>query len=379
MKNTKSGIVPGSISLIFAGNDYKLALCMTIGMSLLITANAHALNWESEYGVNITAGYDDNFRLAATNELDTSFTKLGLSASAEGSSELTSLRLSAGINGDNYSDSSVDNRTTGNLSFLLNNRSERRQSNLQVSLQTEPTIETELVDSGVIVDGTRDRLYVSPGMSYQVSERNSLSINLVFTDVSYDTISLTEYQDNSLSLGWGYRLDETSDFSTSLIVSRYEPVSEASTDTGNLSLGYNISTSENTTYSLSAGYSDVDGSANQQTGATYSIGISNIRDERNSFSLTAVRSFQASGLGVVREEDRLGLSWTHGFSEKVQGVLSSSYVGTADRDYFEIQPSISYRLSENTSVSGNYRFRKQDSLAGDADSNSLLFTISYHP
>ena len=377
MKNKKPGISPDSTPLVFAGDSFNSALRMSVGMSLFIVANAHAFNWESEYGVNITAGYDDNIRLSASNELDTSFTRLGLSASAEGSSELTSLKLSVGINGDSYSNSSVDDQTTGGLSLNLNNQSERRQSNLQVSFQTEPTIETELLDSGVIVDGTRDTLRVSPGMSYQVSERNSVSINFGFTDVSYEIIPLTDYQNSSVALGWRYRLHETSDFSTNLSVSHYEPVNAAGTDTGNLSLGYNVRKSETTTYSFSVGYSDVDGPANQQTGLTFSVGINNIRDERNIFSLTATHSFQASGLGVVREEDRIGLSWTHAFSERLQGVLSSDFVGTDDRDYFEIQPSVGYRLSENASISGNYRFRKEDSTTGDAESNSVSVTLSY--
>ena len=108
------------------------------------------------------------------------------------------------------------------------------------------------------------------------------------------------------------------------------------------------------------------------------MAVSNIRDERNRFSLTAARSFEASGTGDVREEDRLDLSWTHAFSEKVQGVLSADFVGTDDRDFFEIQPSISYRITENLSISGNYRFRKQDSITtGDAESDSLLITLTY--
>ena len=365
------------VSSRFATMGHKAGLYCLLCMSFSYTANSHALNWDSNYGANITAGYDDNLSLTSTNELDTSFSKLGLFASAEGSTELTSIELLAGINNDSYSAPSVDDRTTGNLSISLRNRSERRQSHLQVSYLIEPTIETELQDTGIIEDGSKDALSVSPGMTYAFDERNSLSINLGFTDVGYDNIPLTDYQDTSFSFGWGYRLDQTSDFSTSLSVSQYEPVSEASTDTGNLSIGYNISTSEATTYRFSAGYSEVDGSANQQTGSTYSIGISNIRDERNSFLLTAARRFEASGLGVVREEDHLSLSWAHAFSEKMQGVLAADFVGTDERDYFEIQPSISYRLSEKSSISGNYRFRQQNATAGDAESNSLLITLSY--
>lgn len=379
MNNTYPRVIRGSTNSVTVNFNRRFALCIPIGMCLLFAANAHALNWEGSYGVDITAGNNDNLILAPTpNELDTSFSKLGLFVSTEGISELTSVQIRFGVNSDVYSDSSVEDRTTGNLSFSLSNRSERLQTGLEASLRTEPTIETELLDTGKIVDSTRDTLNVSPSMTYQLDERNSLSINLGFTDVSYDTVLFTEYQDSLFSLGWVYQLNETTDFSPSLKFSQYEPDNaDSSTDTSSLNLGYVMRPSETTSYSFAVGYSDVDGPDNKQTGSTYSVVVSNKPDERNSFSLTAARSFQPSGLGEVREEDRLELSWTLAFSEKVQGVLSTNFVGTDDRDYFEIQPSIGYRLSENASISGNYRFRKQDSTTGDAESNSVLVTLSY--
>ena len=367
----------GSISLESVPTRHQCPIPFLLTLATLFSANSYALNWESGYRVNLEAGYDDNFLLASSNEIDTSISKLGLFASAEGSSEVSSVQLLAGVNSDDYSDPSIDAHTTGNLSLSLSNQGERLHSSFGLSYLSEPTIETELLDTGILVDSTRDTVRVSPGMRYSLDERNSLSVNLSFTDVSYDTLSLSEYQNNSLSLGWGYRLDETSDFSTSLSFSRYEPDNADNTDTSSLSLGYNMRSTEATTYSFSVGYSDVEGPINSQTGSTYGATISNVRDERNSFSLTVAHSFQASGLGVVREEDRLGLGWTHAFSEKAQGVLAADFVGTDDRDYFEIQPSINYRLSENFSISANYRFRQQDSTAGDAESNSLLITLSY--
>ena len=377
MKNTISRVTRGST--FAASENFKPGLVLPLVICILFAGRVHALNWEGSYGVNITAGNNDNLLLVepTAGELDTSFSKLGLFVSTEGSSELTSVQIRFGIDSDEYSAPSVEDRTTGNLSFSLSNQGERLQTGLEASLLSEPTIETELLDSNIIVDSTRDTLNVSPSMTYQIDERNSLSISLGFTDVSYDTGQFTEYQDSSLSLGWDYRLNETSDFSTSLSFSQYDPDSTDSTDTSSLNLGYVMRPSETTTYSFSIGYSDVDRPVNDQTGSTYSVAVNNIRDERNSFALTAARSFQASGLGVVREEDKLDLSWTHAFSEKVQGVLSAVFVGTEDRDYFEIQPRISYRISENLSISGNYRFRKQDKIAENAESSSLLITLTY--
>ena len=106
--------------------------------------------------------------------------------------------------------------------------------------------------------------------------------------------------------------------------------------------------------------------------------INNQRDELNSFTLTVSQTYQPSGLGDVQLENQLGLGWVHAFSEKVQGLLSADYLQTDDRDYYQIQPGLSYRLSEHLSLAGNYRFRRDERTTTNAESNSLLVTLSYN-
>ena len=370
--NTGSKLSKHLVSLVI-----NLMIRFLLSLAFIFSTSAYALNWETGYGAKLTAGYDDNFRLSSTSEVDTSFNKLSLFVSREARTEISSVQVLAGVNTDSYSDSSVDGRTTGNLSLSLNRQGERAQTGLDVSYLTEPTLESELLDTGILVDGARNTLKLSTGMSYSLDERNSVSLNLGFSNVSFDTVSLVEYQDNSLSLEWSYRLDETSDFSTSLRSSQYEPDNVDSTDTNSLNLGYTMRPTETSTYRFSVGYSEVDGPTNAQTGGNYSLVINNKPDELNSFSLTAAHSFQASGLGVVREQDRLGLNWVHAFTEKVQGLLSVDFSGTDARDYFAVQPGISYRLSNYLSIAGNYRFRREETSTAEAESSSLLFTLSY--
>ena len=343
---------------------------------LICPVSSQALNWESGYGASITAGYEDNYSLSPTDEIETSITRIGLYVTGDGRSELNLVQLRLALNADSYSDDSIDDRATSALSLSTSHQGETLQSNLSLSYLTEPTIETELLDTGIIVDSARDTLSFSTGISYNVSERNSLSANLGFSDVGYDTLSLNEYQNASITIGWGYQLSETSRFTTNFTASQFDPEIEDVTDNYSLSLGYEIKPSETTTYNFSVGASDVDGPNNSQTGNNYSISINHQRDELNSFSLTVSKSFQASGLGTVREQENLNLNWVHAFTEKFQSTLSAEFVGTDDRDYLALQPGASYNFSRNTSLSGYYLFKTQDSDAGDAESNSLLLTLS---
>jgi len=65
----------------------------------------------------------------------------------------------------------------------------------------QPLTESELLDTGRRVDGEGEFVSIEPGISYQLDERNSISLIYVFTDVSYDTVSSSGYTDNAIAMG----------------------------------------------------------------------------------------------------------------------------------------------------------------------------------
>jgi hypothetical protein len=356
----------------------RFIACGALVLTMIFAFNVNALNWEGGHGVSITSGYDDNYSLLPDKEIGTSFARAGVFLTGEGSSETNLVRLRAAINGDTYSSNTLDDRATGTLSLSTRHSGEGMQSNLTVSYVTEPTIETELLDSGVIIDSSKQTASLSTDFSYNIDERNLLSASLSFSQVGYDTPSLNEYQNSAITIGWGYQLSETSRVTTNFTLSQYNPETTDVTDNNSLKIGYEISASEVTSYSFSVGASRVDGPVNSETGSNYSFVINHQGDALNRFTLTAANSYQASGLGVVREEDKLNLNWTHAFSERMQGMLSTNFVAADDRDYLAIQTGASYNISRNISISGVFRIKGQQSSISDAESNSLLFTLSYH-
>ena len=359
-------------------NQFSGYLFIVIAVSFGLATKASALNWEDNYGAGVSAGYDDNFFLTSSDEVDTTFTSLSVFAGAIGQSETTNVIVSAGLTGNIYSDSSIDDRTNADLLFSISEQnSERLLLNLEVSHQRESSIETELLDSGLIVDGTRDRFEVAPGMQYQIDVTNLLEVELSLVDVSYDTVPLEEYQDNSILLGWKHQLDETRSLSTRLILSKLKPEETEDTDATTIDLDYEMKQSEATTYNFLFGLTNVDGPSGSEDGSSYGLRINHAQDQNNNIVFSLTRSYEPSGLGVVREEDRINLEWLRGYSERLQGSFLAGFVGTEDRDYFELQPGLLYRLSENTFVSGYYRYRRQDGTGIDANSNSLFFSFSY--
>ena len=339
--------------------------------------SAQAYDWTNIYGASLTLGFDDNYRLDTVNEIDTSSTNLGVFTRLEGSSEISRLGLSLSVNNQSFSDSSIDEQTGYQLALNSSRTGERLDSFLDISLDSVSTANSELLDTGILVDGTRELAAFAPGVSYRLNERDSISANLILQDVSYDTVSLTDYTDNSLTLSWRHGLDETSSFAVSLSTSVYETETDITTDTNSLNLGYELSVSAQTTYDFSIGYSEVDRPTESLSTGIYGIEMNYRSDDRNNFLASVSSGYEASGFGEVREEDRLSVRWNHGLSERSQLTFSADGVSSDARDYYSIEAGSNYQYSREINLAASYRFRQQSDVLGDADSSTLLFSLSY--
>jgi hypothetical protein len=347
--------------------------------ALTVTFNpAGAFDWNSDYGTSLTVGYDDNFRLSTDDEVETSSTEFGLFAGIAGTTEISTINLTLGLNGTTYSESSIDDETSYTLSLATTRTGERLSNSLDVLLESAATTETELLDTGFLdEDGTQDTISVTPGLSYQVDERNSLSASLSLQDVSYDTDSLTDYTENSLSLSWIYQLDETSSVSTSLEHIVYDPDDDDETNTDGVYLGYELRASAATTYNFTVGFTEVERPDDTEDGNNYSFAVNHVTDARNSFTLALSNSYEASGEGDVREEDQLNLGWNHDLSERAQFTLLAEGVSTDDRDFYSLEIGSNYQYTPEMALSAMYRYREEDESSRNADSSAVFFSLIY--
>jgi len=369
-----------ALSIFSTRNFGRLGLLLILAFLILLTCRpASAYDWNTGYGADLTLGYDDNFRLSPDDELNTTSTSVGVAADITGATEISNISLAIGVNGTSYSESSIDDDTSYNLSLDTSRTGERLSSFLSARFESRATTETELLDTGFTEeDGTRDLVNVAPGLSYQVDERNSLSASLNFEDVTYDEVSLTEYTNNSVSLSWEHGLDEASSVSTSLQHSVYDPDdNDEDTDINSLNLGYELRASEATTYNFSVGYTEVERPNDKEDGGNYAFDVNHRPDERNSFSLGLSNSFETSGEGNVREEDQLNLQWNHALSERAQVTLSMEGVSTDDRDFYSFTAGSNYQYTQEIGLSASYRYRERDEGLESADSSAVFLSLSY--
>jgi hypothetical protein len=342
-------------------------------------SSVSAFDWNNNYGTDASIGYDDNFRLSEANPVSTGIARIGVFADLQGTTEISSLRLALGANATNYSESSIDDSDGYNLSLDTARRGERWSGNFDLSLRSQSTTETEFEDTGKLVDGNRRTASVAPGANYQLDERNSIYANLGFSDVTYDTVSFTDYINNTLALGWVNKFSEISELSINGRVTVYDPVDNDTTTTSTANLGYDYSTSEATRYSIRLGYGRVESPAGKDTNGQSSFEFNHSIDERNGFSFFAGRGYVPSGNGNVRYESRLNLNWNHAIAERLQFDLTADVSHWSDRDNQSISAGVSHQYTREIPLGASLRNRAQQSESNNADSASALLSLYYSP
>jgi hypothetical protein len=337
--------------------------------------------WNSDYGVNATLESNDNFRLTESDPIETTATSVGVFADLEGTTEASSIRFIVGASATRYSESSIEDSDDYYLSLETARRGERWSGTLDLSIAQESTTETELLDTGRVVDGERIKASIAPGVNYQLDERNSIYGSLAITDVTYDTVALTEYFEYTTSAGWVNQLSETSEVSLNGSVYDYDPDGCCTSTITSVNIGYGFNTSEATRYNFQLGTSERDNPSGTDRDRNSSFEIMHSIDDRNSFALFAGNGYVGSGAGEARYENRLNLRWDHALAERMQFTLTGEGVSTNEnnRDYFAIMAGGSHQYTQELSFAGNLRYRTQQSDTFDADSTSVLFTLSYSP
>ncbi len=358
-------------------NLWANGLVLFVSVSIWTTAGAY--DWNNDYGVNATVGRNDNYRLTEDDPIATTSTSAGVFADLRGATETSDIGFKIDANGTTHSESSIEDSEKYHLGLTTARRGERWSGNLNLSYDLTPTTETEELDTGRLVDGEKKSTNAGAGVSYQLNERNSIYTNISFTDATYDTVSLTDYSNSSVAVGWVNQFSETSQASLNANASEYDPGDGDTTIISGLNIGYGFNASEATHYNIQLGYQESDSPSETVRDGNSSFAISHSLDERNNFSLFVGSGYEASGRGETRYQSRLNLGWNHALAEKWQSTLTAQGVTSDDRDYIRLVAGGSYLYSREIKFTANYRYRKQQRDTSDADSNSVSISLNYSP
>ncbi len=372
--------------------------------AVLLTASAvlpvQAAEWVFDGSANPRYGYDDNVFLQEDEESSFDF-KIKPTVNLSRFQANSSSTLSLGYAIERYF--SVSELDTDNpfARFDTQYQFERMQLGLKASYIEDSTRNDALEDTGDFsTNATLTSRSLSPSISYQLTEVDTVTATVDYSDKRYSTADFADSETKGLTLGWQRQFTER--FSGGLSVSstnyQIEDIDYTSDDDNyNLSWQMTYQWSELWLIDGSVGYRRLDSertdllgntTSDQSSGISYNIDITH-EGELNTISLALSKQLSPSSDGDVSEQERIGVVWTRLLSEQWSFNLSTSYQESTstsndddtNRENLDFSPSFSWQFSPTMNLNLGYSYRKQKqdgAINQNVDSNSVSLSLNYN-
>jgi len=376
--------------------------------------------------ISIQTEYDDNKRLK-TDRFDS------IDKSAYG--VITRVNAEVGVRSDKY-DIAVDNQfilnryksdfdlDSDDFNFNLSSSyqlTQKHQFGLNASFKRDTTLTSELEDlgvgSGLVQDNVRHEQWsIEPTWSYSLSNTQFIQASYEHSEHMYAESEVGSFVDytvdifsTSFSQQWTPLWSNFLSFSAMSfkIPERGEGVFESSTETTEYSINigtqYQISPTWSTSATVGERFTTTEltfqqpnfntftfdkvTTSNDVQGFIFSFEL-NKQFEAGNASLSYSRSTNPQGQGQLQVNDRVGVNYSHDFTQKLKLSLSGSLnkitiSGREDdnngRTYFNVTPSVRWNLDKQLSLTAGYRYRAQSYERDDEEaiSNSVTLNFNY--
>ncbi len=377
---------------------------MTIHKLLLPAVSAIAmLPWPilmaAEYSLTPTVNgqmiFDDNVLLtesATFSRID----EINPSLQAKRQTETSSLGFTVGANIQRYS--AFENLDDENpyINFNGNKSFERIEYGLTASYREDLARNDAALDSGQFASQARViSRQLSPSVTYNLTERDTLKASLTLDDRRYSTNQFSDNESQSWVLAWQRKVTERLTTGISVNHVDYESFndleqSESDGQSASLIVNYDLTETLRLTASAGGRKQTTETTIGQQTdsdtsyGAVYDVALRQLY-EQSELTVALARGLTPSSLGGVDEQDSLDVSWVYAFSERLQFNLLATYIESTPtntfngqtREYLQIAPTLSWQLAEATALSLGYQFRQQKQSSTDAQSNAVILGITH--
>lgn len=263
----------------------------------------------------------------------------------------------------------------------------------------DSTLQEELTESGFIITRRPRQSYrLSPGLAYQLTERDTLGLTYSFGQVNYQDPRFRDYTTHRLSLGYGHLMANARTSLRGALAGQAVEYSRGGNryQTLNLAAGVEHKVAEDFSLTALAGVNltrlreftvvrDPGGLRFLRPGTTVQAGpfvelAVTRRWPRTSLTAGVNRTESPSGGGRLLEYYRGFLGLDHALTERLKAGLDSSIYysisSREERDYenllFSFGPQVSYQLTERLTVTSGYRFGYREDLQADRNTHRHL-------
>ena len=367
-------------------------------------AGAFAQEWKLSTNISQRALYSDNLLLSRDRKTSAFGSVTAPTLHLERTSPTSTIAFDGRFEFAEYLDHSEFNSQDQFLKFNFDQAiSERSALRLGANFTHDTTLKSEQDVTGRFLDKSFEFINwsVAPGWVYLVSPIDQIGVRGVYQNVSYDTNEKTDYQYFGPSFDYTRQLSELTKITGTVSGYRFIPDDPGTdyTDTISTLLSYAYTSSERFSVSGGAGlaYSmrhEDPGKDSSDIGYRLKFNLRYLMSDQTSLFASFSHDTEPSGDGDQVVRNRANLGFNYKFTPLTTGSLNVDYADNEDflgfegssttnestSRYTSVRPSISYQLTEDWSLKGEYRFRYRlfDDGGGDALSNSVFLTLQYN-
>lgn len=278
---------------------------------------------------------------------------------------------------------------------------ERGTISFASAVARESTLISEFGDTGLAdVNGRRLSYNFQPSLQYNLSRLDTISFDVGYTNVSYRSVDLIDYEYYSADLSWSHLLTRRFTLTASSFATYYKSADILNTKTQVYGgqAGISWQPSEHWSGSIAGGGRYVTSktsapsffffnpSQGSSAGFLFNANVSYAAPHWHA-DLVAQRSIDPSGYGSTVQRDLAQGNIRHQVREHTWIYLSGYFqrdrrgggLGGRDRRYYAIEPGVRWELSRNLDLKAAYRYRAQelDSPSRREDSNNVSLTLTY--
>ena len=398
------------------------ALCAVLCAILLPLAAdpCRGAEWSFEPSVSLRSEYNDNIQL--TPDPHPTVWGMMLSPDVKFSAATETLTVTGGLNlsFNRYLNQPQLNIDNYDLSLRSSYKAERDSLQLNLDAIRDSTLVSELATTGVVLAyAPRNLSTVTPSWSRALTEATSITASYTYTHARYQHTSgtsLTDYQDQSASLGMQSNVDEGKVLNLAAYYDRYEtPSPQTRQNTYGVHGGYDHAFSETLRGTFLVGWRRTQSTVSSQvlicdgpivvgicTGTvtettavqkqnTSGFTLNAILEKRSETDTVTGRLSQEiypSGAGSLVQTQRVGINWAKQWSPTLTSNVDAAayqtdYIGgvvtSSNSRYYSLNSSLSWRLSEwgKLDVGYNYARQKYDTVPVAASNNVIYLSFSY--
>ena len=372
-----------------------------------MVCQSEAAEWSLWPSIGVKGVYNDN--LILTPQPHDATYGYWVSPAAEFAGKTERLEVSSRIATDfvSYYGGQQNNFTNIHLPLTVRYKTEKDLLGFTGGFNRDNTLISELLDTGLVLRFTqRNQWTANPSWTRSLTEKLSAQSSFQFSDTTYENglrLGLVDYQLFGGSGGLLYQLTEqdqiqlTGSYTNFHTVNAPSPI-RASFPAVSLSLTHAFTeTLTGTAFGGPSFVSSTTQTASDNIKAQSTVWLFGAtlakKFERTSVQVQVDRKIVPSGLGLLIQTDRAGVTVSHDLSEtltasfdgsayKVSGITELAIGGRLPESrFFSATPAIAWKFSEwwKMELSYTYRHREVDGFSDPAMSNATMFMLTYYP